>query len=91
MKIEFKGKKMSIEKLKYGNGRTALELVYRGEPYAVATVNLPDENIADDEVVIKDYSENVGILQALVEHRVISAPTHYADDNGMFPICRLLI
>lgn len=57
------------------NGRTAIELICEdGEPMAVATVNIVDENIMDNEVIIKNYSENNGILDALINSGIISKP-----------------
>lgn len=51
----------------YSNGRTALELidVEDGEVVMVATVNVPNSMIQKDELIIKDYSENEGVLQSL--------------------------
>lgn len=50
-------------------GGVALQLVERatGEPWAKATANLPDDrrHLGPDEVFIKDYSENVGMMDAL--------------------------
>ncbi len=89
--VNFQGKKLKVNRLKYGNDRTALELTYRGQPWVVATTNLPDEVIADDEVILKNYSENAGVLDALVIAGVVSAVVRYANDNRMFPICKLLI
>lgn len=54
------------------NDRVALELCdVDGECVAVATVNLPLVPCPDDHVFIKDYSENSGILAALVDAKVI--------------------
>ena len=49
-----------IEMGRYNNGRPALILkdAHDGEQIAVATVNLPNEPVRDNEVFIKDYSEN---------------------------------
>lgn len=51
----------------YGNLRLALRLVDpdTGEPIATATVNLPDEPLAPNEIAVKDYSENEGMTQTL--------------------------
>lgn len=58
---------------KYGNGRPAIKLIdVDGLPYATATINVPTLVLADDEVVIKDYAENKGIYQSLVDAGVIS-------------------
>jgi hypothetical protein len=85
-----------IIKHKYGNGRVALEMIgsagskYEGEPIVVASVNIPHEKLAADEVVIKNYSENEGILDVLVKAKIISAPIRETEKEG-FPICKLLI
>lgn len=42
-----------------------------GIPVATATVNVPGINLLDDEVVIKDYSENEGVYDALVKQGII--------------------
>jgi len=83
-----------IVKQEYNNGRVALEMVgtgkHEGEPILVATINVPNEKLAKDEVIIKNYSENQGILDVLVMARIISAPIRETENEG-FPICKLLI
>jgi hypothetical protein len=62
---------------KYSNGRTAIELIdcEDGFPLMTATVNLPDAEIQDDEVIIKNYSENEGVLEFLIKNEIVSPPT----------------
>ena len=51
---------------KYRNGNLAIQLVCPdGSPMATATVNVFDYNPPKGHALIKDYSENKGILQAL--------------------------
>jgi len=71
--IRFKDWDCVVEKGKYGNGRPALILndSRTGKQVAVATVNLPDVEADRNEVFIKDYSENEGMLRALVDARVV--------------------
>ena len=59
-----------------GKGRTAITVVdaYDGEDLLVATVNLPDEQLLENYTIIKDYSENEGVLAFLVENGIVSAP-----------------
>jgi hypothetical protein len=46
-------------------GAAALELFHPEEgPVATATVNIPEITLEDDEVLIKDYSENEGMAAA---------------------------
>lgn len=83
-----------LDKKKYGNGRTAIQFLDAedGCPIVMATVNLPDADIAEDEVAIKDYSENEGILQELMDQGVVSAPLRYkASGFVRVPICKILI
>ena len=56
------------------NGQTSIRLVDQdGMPFMTASV-AHDVNIADDEVIIKNYSENEGILEALIEAGIIEKP-----------------
>jgi len=59
------------------NGRLALRLIewQSGEPIATATVNVPDVDIEDDEIIVKDYNENEGMLDALKRVMVIEDVT----------------
>jgi hypothetical protein len=68
---------------RYSNGRFALQLVDAdtGEPIATATVNIPPEPLEDGEIIIKSYSENEGMVDALVKAGVIEKP-HRAIKTG---------
>lgn len=62
---------------KYGNGETAIDIVDLDEGlFATATVNLEAYGLAPEpgNVFIKDYSENRGIWEFLVEIGVIGNP-----------------
>ncbi len=82
-----------IRKCEYGNGRVALKLVDAedGSPIATATVNLPDVPLGKNQVLIKNYSENEGMLDALVAAGVVK-PTGKTIRSGYVevPICELL-
>lgn len=58
---------------KYGNGRRALEIIDSedGCPVMVATVNIPEVPLAENEVIIKNYSENEGVLEFLQENGIV--------------------
>ncbi len=77
----------------YANGSIALRLVVAttGEPLATATLCLPGVELAEDEVIIKTYSENEGLLDALVAAGIVT-PTGRTTATGFHnaPICRLL-
>lgn len=92
--VVHQGRPCGVELGRYGNGRTAVCLYDRetNEPHATATINLPDESIAPDEVFIKDYSENAGMLAAL-ETAGLVAPTGREVRTGYVsaPVVKLLV
>ncbi len=79
------------------NGRTCLRLMAveagrETEAVAVCTVNLPAVPMAENEVAIKTWYENVGMLGWLMDEGVVSEPQRYAFFAGVFiPVCCLLI
>ncbi len=58
----------------YSNGRPAIALFdcEDGSPIACATVNIPEVPLAIDEIIVKDYSENTGMLEALVAAGIVT-------------------
>lgn len=68
-KVRFLGHLCDVEVTQYRDGRTALILndAATGEEVTVATVNMPMVPLGAGEVLIKDYSENEGVLKALEE------------------------
>jgi len=55
-----------------GNGRVALQLEDSdGIPFCTPSVNLDDVELADDEILIKDYSELTGMVDALVSAGIV--------------------
>ena len=76
---------------RYVNGDTVsislVDAVDR-EPVAHATVNIPGLDF--DEVAIKDYSENIGRLEALLNAGVIETPHRVVSSEFVtIPIARL--
>lgn len=71
--VRFRDWDCIVEKRHYANGRPALQLVNAsdGSPVATATVNMPDHPAGPNHVFIKDYSENEGMLAALIEAGVV--------------------
>ena len=83
---------MHVQWGRYPNGRVALQLVDEEGPVATATVNVPEAELAADEVCIKDYAENAGVLDLLVLMGVVEPtgrriPTGFVD----VPVARLLV
>ena len=80
---------------KYGNGRTAIELIDAIDhcPVMVATVNVSEYSLLQPgEVIIKNYSENEGVLEFLIENGIIGRPkTWIATGWVTVPVVDLLI
>ncbi len=92
-KVKFLGWSCDVLKKQYYNGRIALALVdsFDGEPVATATVNMPEIDLAEDEVIIKNYSENEGILEVLTAAGIVQ-PTGRIVESGFvtMEICKLV-
>jgi len=75
---------------RYGTGNLAIRLLDSedGMPVAVATTNANDLEL--DEVAIKDYSENKGMYETLLENGIIH-PKHREISIGYVtvPVCKL--
>lgn len=103
--VKFKNWLCKLQFARYSNGRTAIQLVNAEPikedglqyapgtvPIATATVNVVDyENQKPDEVVIKDYSENEGMLDCLVAAGIVSKPLMHIQTGWIYsPVCRLI-
>ena len=93
MKVNFSGQDYGVQFQEYGNGRLALVLVgRRGETGAVATVNAPDVPLLPHQLLIKDYSENEGMLAALEKAGIVKASGLYVRSGHVsLPVCEVLI
>lgn len=87
-------KKLAVEYKHYCTGNVCIQLYEaecedEGMPWATATVNLPDK-LWPGELAIKDYSENEGILDALVAGGVVEEPHRYVSSGHVIiPVCKL--
>ena len=98
-KVVYNGWNCNLMKSSYTDGgRVALCLVageddeFPGEPVATCTVNIPEEPLADGEVLIKDYSENVGMAEFLEREGVVKKTGRVvASGYVTIPVCKLLI
>lgn len=95
MKAIINGVQVCISKLRYqGNGRIALVADLEDEPYAVLSVNLPDESMQDDETAIDVNNLGDGIVAQLVSQSIIESPKadKWARSGYVnYPICKVLI
>ena len=88
--IKFKKYNCEVQIEKYAQGSHVIVLVdaHDGSPVAVATVNI--DGLGPNEIAIKDYSENDGMYQALLNAKVIK-PMHREVEQGFvtLPVCIL--
>jgi hypothetical protein len=88
--LRFAGYKATVSIGRYHDGNTRLQLWCSDGPLATASVN-PDGPLAENEVAIKNYAENAGILDVLVNAGVVSAPIRTVRAGCMtVPVCTLL-
>lgn len=90
MKINYVGYDCNIEVSKYQFGGTALQLVDAedGIPVATVTVNVP--NLEKDEVAVKSYSENEGMLEIMMGEGIVTPPHRRVQSGWVsIPVCRL--
>jgi hypothetical protein len=92
MQVKFKNWTCNANIMRYCNKRTAIILTDAedGSSIATATVNIPEEEIESDEIIVKDYSENQGMLQALIDAGIVikvvrNARTGYVE----CPVCKV--
>ena len=99
MKVKFADFHCETQWETYRNGKVALQLVatgedrdtHPGEPIATATVNT-DHRLEIDEVIVKDYSDNHGMVVALIATGVVEAlftPVFVGHYGGRCARCRL--
>lgn len=99
MKVTFATFRCTTEWETYRNGKVALQLVatgedpdtHLGEPVATATINT-DHRLDPDEIIVKDYSENEGMVVALVAAGIVEplfTPVFIGGYGGRGARCRL--
>lgn len=69
--IKFAGYNCNIEWSGYPDRSLCMTLVSGGEQIAIATTSMPESNVELAHVLIKNWSENKGILEALVDAGVV--------------------
>ncbi len=72
---------------KYGSGAICIRLVdaETGEPIATLTTHLDELRVPEDCVIVKDYSENTGVLEEMIRQ---GFGEHFMDISG-FPVLKL--
>jgi len=74
MKIdfEFKDEQLVLNFFVYNGGRVGILMLYKdGNLWGPATLNISDIRCKQDEVIIKDYDQNVGLYERLKEMKIV--------------------
>ena len=72
--VNFHGEELTPVIGQYANGQTSIQLIdQNGYEFLTASV-AHDIAIGTDQVIIKNYSENEGILEALIQSGIIEKP-----------------
>ena len=89
--MKYKNYNVVIKKEKYSNNDNValiMEDTQDGEIITVCSVNI--DKLPSNMVAIKDYGENVGILEWLIANGVVEAPHDYVSSGYVTcPICKL--
>ena len=91
--IRYKGETLTVTFPRFHNGRIAIQLMdAEGYPYMRCGINVPEIDVKEDEVVIKDYSECVGMHLVLSTARIVSIEgKEYTNGNCRVIVCKLLV
>jgi len=71
--IEFKGEKLKLEFFKYHTGLIGIiaKDAETNEPWGNLTIQVEKVKTEPNEIIVKDYSENIGIYKTLVDNNII--------------------
>ena len=79
-----------LQSRNYTSGNVRIDLIDARDhcPYMSVTVNI--DGLDENEVAIKNYSENEGILDVLVDEGIVKSPHRYVNSGFVrIPICEL--
>ena len=61
-----------------------------GTPYAIATTRI-EGNLGEGEIAVKNWSENEGMLDFLIENKFVEKPHRFVSQGFVkIPICKLI-
>ena len=92
--VTFRDLECVVLKGMYASGQIKLWLITARTraQMGTATVHMPVQSVPKGHVLIRDYSENEGILQALVEGGIVSKPVNVVTVGpNSLQECQLLV
>ena len=89
-RVQFKDWLCILQRAEYAKGGTAIRLIEEETYEPVATCTLWVEGLAEDEIAIKNYTENEGMLECLFQSDVIEWPHRFVMSGlAVVPITKL--
>lgn len=91
--LEYNNQKVKCVLTKYvePQNNALLLLTDEDEDFAVCSVNL-DFLLKENQVFIKNYSENTGMLNFLIENNIVTEPIRFIKSGFVsVPVCNLIL
>jgi hypothetical protein len=94
--VMFRGKAYAVRQARFAEAWRPCVILIGDEDdpadYLKVSLNIPEVDLNENETIVKNYSENDGVLDTLIGAGIL-APTGRTVDGGFtaHPICRILI
>lgn len=83
---------LQVKYSKYANGQRRMQLIdcIDGLPYCTVSVSHEDIDESAGEILVKNYSENEGVLSFLLENGIVNPPHRYINSGYVkMPVCTI--
>lgn len=94
MKLNYKNFQVTVKKSTYFNNNLRVDLIDVEDGLTVATVsvNVKHVPLEKDQIIVKDYSENEGMADWLLENKVAEkTDTHVFVGSSKCPIFKIIV
>lgn len=92
LKMKWHGWDCILQKGRYIDNSIGILLfdAHDGEPVSKATVTMQGANLREDQIIVKDYSENEGMLDALTEIGLVTGVERWIETGWVrVPVCNI--
>jgi hypothetical protein len=92
LKMEWHGWDCILQKGRYIDNSIAILLfdAHDGEPVSKATVAIDGANLKENQIIVKDYSENEGMLDALISIGLVTSVERWIETGYVrVPVCNI--
>ncbi|MBW4622357.1 MAG: hypothetical protein KME17_23755 [Cyanosarcina radialis HA8281-LM2] len=89
--IKFMGYRCQLKWSQYPDGQPCLQLWSATDgPILTASVNLPEYLLSPDQILVKNYAENQGILEVLEAARIVKRLDRVKSGQEQADLCQIL-